>query len=60
MPLHAMSIPPKSIVGVVVSAGKMQRAVKVRVSGQVFNSFLRKVYMILMDWKTNFEESTND
>ena len=38
-----MPAAPKSMVGVVVSAGKMQRAVKVRVAGQAYNSFLKKV-----------------
>ena len=35
--------PSKILVGVVVSAGKMQRAVKVRVAGQKYNAFLHKV-----------------
>ena len=37
------SRPPPSLCGVVVSAGKMMKAVKVRTAKQVYNSFLRKV-----------------
>lgn len=38
-----MNQPPKCLVGVVVSAGRMHRAVKVRTAKQVYHSFLRKV-----------------
>ncbi|MCJ1274130.1 hypothetical protein MMC21_001925 [Puttea exsequens] len=33
---------PRILCGVVVSAGKMQRAVKVRTAKQIYNSFLKK------------------
>ena len=33
----------KTLCGVVVSAGKMMKAVKVRTAKQVYNSFLKKV-----------------
>jgi len=38
-----MSTPPRILCGVVISAGKMMRAVKVRTAKQVYNSFLKKV-----------------
>ncbi|KAL8794531.1 MAG: hypothetical protein Q9195_002866 [Heterodermia aff. obscurata] len=37
-----MRVPPKVLCGVVVSAGKMMKAVKVRTTKQVYNSFLKK------------------
>lgn len=36
-------------VGVVVSAGKMQNTVKVRIPGQTFNKHLRKVCSLVLD-----------
>lgn len=38
-----MAIAPKILCGVVVSSGKMMRAVKVRTAKQVYHSFLKKV-----------------
>ena len=38
-----MNPQPKILCGVVVSAGKMMRAVKVRTAKQTYNSFLKKV-----------------
>lgn len=43
-----MRVPPKVLCGVVVSAGKMMKAVKVRTAKQVYNSFLKKVCQSLM------------
>lgn len=40
---QTMSHPRPTICGVVVSAGRMMKAVKVRTAKQVYNSFLRKV-----------------
>ncbi|KAI4213447.1 MAG: hypothetical protein LQ351_003947 [Letrouitia transgressa] len=39
------SSPPRSLCGIVVSAGKMMKAVKVRTAKQVYNSFLRKHFL---------------
>lgn len=38
-----MQLPPKVLCGVVVSAGRMMKAVKVQTAKQVYNSFLKKV-----------------
>ncbi|KAL2045612.1 hypothetical protein N7G274_002040 [Stereocaulon virgatum] len=37
---------PQTLCGVVVSAGKMMRAVKVRTAKQVFNNYLKKNYLV--------------
>ncbi|KAL8735584.1 MAG: hypothetical protein Q9166_000753 [cf. Caloplaca sp. 2 TL-2023] len=39
-----MPAPPQTLCGVVVSAGRMMKAVKVRTVKQVYDSFLRKHY----------------
>ena len=39
-----MADPLRSMSGIVVSSGRMIRAVRVRVAHQVYNSFLRKVF----------------
>ncbi|KAL8874325.1 MAG: hypothetical protein Q9174_000324 [Haloplaca sp. 1 TL-2023] len=39
-----MPTPPHTLCGVVVSAGRMMKAVKVRTTKQTYNSFLRKHY----------------
>lgn len=41
--LQIMPRPPASLCGTVVSAGRMMKAVKVRTTKQVYNSFLKKV-----------------
>jgi hypothetical protein len=48
-PIHPAMPPPtpRSLVGVVVSAGKMMKAVKVRVPKQEWNSYVRKVWQTL-------------
>ena len=38
-----MPSPANTVVGIVTSAGKMQRAVRIRVARQVYNSYLQKV-----------------
>lgn len=39
-----MSTPtPRTLAGIVVSAGKMMKTVKVRIARQVFNAHIRKV-----------------
>ena len=43
-----MRVPPKVLCGVVVSAGKMMKAVKVRTAKQVYNSFVKKVCQSLI------------
>lgn len=42
--------PPKHLCGIVVSAGKMMKAVKVRTAKQTYNKFLQKVRLQL--WPT--------
>ena len=41
--LPTMQVQPKVLCGVVVSAGRMMKAVKVQTAKQVYNSFLKKV-----------------
>lgn len=38
-----MRVQPKVLCGVVVSAGRMMKAVKVQTAKQIYNSFLKKV-----------------
>jgi len=42
IPLGLMPQKQKRIVGIVVSAGKMEKTVKVRIPGQTWNNYLRK------------------
>ncbi|KAL8706206.1 MAG: hypothetical protein Q9201_000712 [Fulgogasparrea decipioides] len=41
-----MPSPPQILTGTVISAGRMTKAVKVRTTKQVYNSFLRKHYTV--------------